>query len=102
MEETYDCGRFQALRFPCAHTIAICGNIWTEYAPYINNVYRLQCIRSMWSPEFQHIPNVSMWLPVSSMPFELVPNNDLRRVSKGRPNSTQIRNSMDIWKRHDQ
>ncbi|KAK5843006.1 hypothetical protein PVK06_005433 [Gossypium arboreum] len=101
-EETYDCKRFQTLQFSCAHTITACENILIEYAHYINDVYQLQHIRSVWSPEFPPIPNGSMWSLVSSALFELVPNKDLHHISKGHLNSTRIKNNMDIRERYNQ
>lgn len=38
-EGNYDCGRFQALQYLCAHAIAAYGHLRIYYAPYINNVY---------------------------------------------------------------
>ncbi|KAK5771458.1 hypothetical protein PVK06_047662 [Gossypium arboreum] len=91
-----DCGRFQALWFSCAHVIFACGNLRIEYTPYINDVYKLECMHSVWSPEFPLVLDESMWLLVSSVPFELAPNRDMCCVSKGRPNSTRIRKNMDL------
>ncbi|KAH1122118.1 hypothetical protein J1N35_005278 [Gossypium stocksii] len=67
---TWDCRRFQALRFPSAHGIVTCGNVLIKYASYINDIYLLEWIHSVWSPEFLTIPDEIIWSSVSSAPYE--------------------------------
>ncbi|PPS16158.1 hypothetical protein GOBAR_AA04407 [Gossypium barbadense] len=99
---TCDCGRFQAFWFLCAHVIAACGNLRIEYMPYINDVYSLECMHRVWNLEFLLVLDKSTWLPVSSALLNLSPNMNLRHVSRGCPNTTWIRNNIDIQERDDQ
>ncbi|PPS08022.1 hypothetical protein GOBAR_AA12615 [Gossypium barbadense] len=93
---TCDCERFQALWFPCMPVIVVYMNLQIEYMLYINYVYRLKCMHSVWSFEFLTIPDERTWPPMSSMLYELSPNMNLCRVPKGRSNSTRICTYMDI------
>ncbi|PPR91099.1 hypothetical protein GOBAR_AA29572 [Gossypium barbadense] len=50
--------------------------------------------------EFPVLPDLSTW-EVPSTTFELVPDKGLRRNPKGRPQSSRIRNEMDIREKFD-
>ncbi|KAK5812236.1 hypothetical protein PVK06_027657 [Gossypium arboreum] len=60
-ERACDCEWFQVLWFPCAHLIIACGSLRIEYTPYINCVYRLWSMHSVWNPEFPSILDKSTW-----------------------------------------
>ena len=101
---TCDCGHFDALRFPCAHAIAACAQVRLDHMRFINDVYRLQNMYTVWNHEFPPVPDEKMWPSISSTPFRLAPNVSLRRKPKGRPKSSRIRNEMDDreWNDHIQ
>ncbi|PPR85181.1 hypothetical protein GOBAR_AA35506 [Gossypium barbadense] len=73
-----DCRRFQTLHYPCAHVVAACAK----------------------KNESPVLPDLSTW-EVPPTTFELVPNRGLRRNPRGRPQSSRIRNEMDIREKFD-
>ncbi|XP_017624984.1 uncharacterized protein LOC108468613 [Gossypium arboreum] len=93
---TCDCGRFDALRYPCAHVIATCQNLRLDPMSYVDDVYKLEYMYNVWRHIFPPVPDERKWPSVSLAPFKLLPDKELRRKPKGRPCSTRIRNNMDI------
>ncbi|PPR98843.1 hypothetical protein GOBAR_AA21823 [Gossypium barbadense] len=45
---TCDCGRFDTLRYPCAHVIAACQNLRLDPMSYVDDVYKLENMYNMW------------------------------------------------------
>ncbi|KAK5839575.1 hypothetical protein PVK06_008378 [Gossypium arboreum] len=82
---TCDCGRFDVLRYPCAHVIAACQNLRLDPMSYVDE-------RHVFPPA----PDERKWSPVSLDPFKLLSDRELRRKPKGRPCSIRIRTNMDI------
>ncbi|PPS10219.1 hypothetical protein GOBAR_AA10434 [Gossypium barbadense] len=73
-----DCRRFQTLHYPCAHVMAACAK----------------------ENEFPVFPDLSTW-EVPQTTFEFIPDKGLRRNPRGRPQSSRIRNEMDIRLKSD-
>ncbi|KAK5794089.1 hypothetical protein PVK06_035290 [Gossypium arboreum] len=101
-QRTYGCGRFDTLCFPCTHAIVAYSSVRLDHMSFVDEVYKLEHLYNVWNYEFPPILNESMWPLVSSTPFKLLPNTSLRRKPKGRPNSTMISDSMNIWERTNQ
>ncbi|KAK5838785.1 hypothetical protein PVK06_007523 [Gossypium arboreum] len=97
-----NCGRFQALRFPCAYVIVTCAYVQIVYTLYINDVYKLEHMANVWRPEFPLVLDESMWSPMSSALFKLAPNMNLSHVPRGRPTSIWIGTNMVVWERDKQ
>ncbi|KAK5819784.1 hypothetical protein PVK06_024807 [Gossypium arboreum] len=93
---TCDCGRFDTLRYPCAHVIVACQNLRLDPMSYVDDVYKLEYMYNMWRHIFPLVPNERKWPSVLLAPFKLLPDRELRRKPKGRPCSTRICNNMDI------
>ncbi|MFQ6656028.1 hypothetical protein Gotur_026309, partial [Gossypium turneri] len=93
---TCDCGKFDALRYPCAHVIAACQKLRLDPMSYVDEVYKLENMYNVWRHVFPPVPDERKWLPVSLSPFKLLPDRELHRKQKGQPCSTRIRNNMDI------
>ncbi|XP_040940151.1 uncharacterized protein [Gossypium hirsutum] len=95
-----DCRRFQTLHYPCAHVVAACAKVSLNVDQFIDEVYTLERTLRVWENEFPVLPDLSTW-EVPPTTFELVPDKGLRRNPKGRPQSSRIRNEMDIREKSD-
>ncbi|PPS12816.1 hypothetical protein GOBAR_AA07818 [Gossypium barbadense] len=73
-----DCRRFQTLHYPCAHFVAVCAK----------------------ENEFPVLPDLSTW-EVPPKTFELIPDRGLRRNPRSHPQSSRIRNEIDIREKFD-
>ncbi|PPR97341.1 hypothetical protein GOBAR_AA23334 [Gossypium barbadense] len=49
---TCDCGMFDALHYPCAHTIATCQNLRLDLMSYVNEVYKIEYMYNVWRHVF--------------------------------------------------
>ncbi|PPR94799.1 hypothetical protein GOBAR_AA25869 [Gossypium barbadense] len=87
---TCDCGRFDALRYPCAHVIAACQNLRLDPMSYVDEVYNIEYMYNVWRHVFPPVPDEHKWSSVSLALFKLLSDKDLRRKPKGRPCSTRI------------
>ncbi|PPE00050.1 hypothetical protein GOBAR_DD02942 [Gossypium barbadense] len=90
-----ECGIFQTLRYPCAHVHAACVRANLNVEQFIDEIYTLQHALRLWGNEFPVMSDVSNW-KVPPPAFEMVPGRSLRRHPKGRPQSSRIRNDMDV------
>ncbi|KAK5775756.1 hypothetical protein PVK06_043695 [Gossypium arboreum] len=95
-----DCKRFQTLHYPCAHVIAACAKVSLNVDQFIDEVYTLERTLRVWENKFPVLPDLSTW-EVPPTTIELVPNKGLRRNPKGHPQSSRIRNEMDIREKSD-
>ncbi|XP_016747433.1 uncharacterized protein [Gossypium hirsutum] len=95
-----DCRRFQTLYFPCAHVVEACAKVGLNVEQFIDEVYTIKRTLRVWENEFPVLPDLSTW-EVPPTTFELVPDIRLRRNLKGRPQSSRIRNEMDIREKSD-
>ncbi|PPR87025.1 hypothetical protein GOBAR_AA33663 [Gossypium barbadense] len=95
-----DCRRFQTLHYPCAHVVAACAKVSLNVDQFIDEVYTLERTLRVWENELPILPDVSTW-EVPSTTFELFPDKGLRRNPKGRPQSSRIRNEMEIREKSD-
>ncbi|PPS17243.1 hypothetical protein GOBAR_AA03334 [Gossypium barbadense] len=87
---TCDCGRFDALRYPCAHIITACQSLRLDPMSYVDEVYKLETTYNVWRHVFLPVSNERKWPLASLAPFKLLPDRELRRKPKGRPCSTRI------------
>ncbi|KAH1108397.1 hypothetical protein J1N35_012165 [Gossypium stocksii] len=78
-QRTCDCERFNALHFPCAHTIVTCSNQCLNHMSFVDKVYRVKHMYNVWRNVFPLVPNERMWPSVSSAPFKMLPDRLLRR-----------------------
>ncbi|PPS09638.1 hypothetical protein GOBAR_AA11006 [Gossypium barbadense] len=92
-----ECGIFQTLRYPCAHVHAACARANLNVEQFIDKIYTLQRTLCIWGNKFLIMSDVSNW-EVPPPAFEMVPDRSLCRHLKGRPQSTRIRNDMDVRK----
>ncbi|PPR90970.1 hypothetical protein GOBAR_AA29702 [Gossypium barbadense] len=76
------------------HTFA-CARANLNVELFIDEIYTLERTLCIWGNEFPVMPDVSN-LEVPPPAFEMVPDRSLRRNPKGRPQSTRIRNDMDV------
>ncbi|PPD97648.1 hypothetical protein GOBAR_DD05327 [Gossypium barbadense] len=90
-----ECRRFETLHYPSAHVVAACAKVNLDAEQYVDDVYTLERTLRIWENEFPVLPNLSTW-EVPPMTFELLPDRGLRRNPRGRPQSSRIRNKMDI------
>ena len=88
-----DCGYFQALHYPCRHVLAACAYARLDWTRYVDDVYRMQNVFSVYRMEFAAIANENYWPPYSGP--RIRPDPNLRRAIEGCPVSTRIRNEMD-------
>ncbi|PPR80242.1 hypothetical protein GOBAR_AA40476 [Gossypium barbadense] len=95
-----DCRRFQTLHYPCAHVVAACTKVSLNVDQFIDEVYTLEHTLRVWENEFPVFPDLSIW-EVSPTTFELVLDKGLHRNSKGCPQSSRIRNEIDIREKSD-
>ncbi|KAK5824919.1 hypothetical protein PVK06_019708 [Gossypium arboreum] len=95
-----DCRRFQTLHYPCAHVVAACAKVSLNVDQFIDEVYTLERTLRVWENEFPVLPDLSTW-EIPQTTFELIPNKGLRRNPRGRPQSSRIRNEMDIREKSD-
>ncbi|PPR81737.1 hypothetical protein GOBAR_AA38973 [Gossypium barbadense] len=80
---TSDCGRFDALRYPCAYVIAACQNLRLNPMSYVDEVYKIEYMYNVWRHVFLPVPDKCKWPSVSLAPFKLLLDRDLRRKPKG-------------------
>ncbi|PPD99274.1 hypothetical protein GOBAR_DD03707 [Gossypium barbadense] len=97
----YECRKFETLHYPCAHVVAVCVRVNLDAEQYVDDVYTLKRTLRVWENEFLVLPDLSTWevLPIT---FELLPDRGLRRNPRGRPQSSRIRNEMDIREKSDE
>ncbi|PPR88308.1 hypothetical protein GOBAR_AA32384 [Gossypium barbadense] len=67
---------------------------------FIDDVYTLERTLCVWENEFLVLPDLSTW-EVPPTTFKLVPDRGLPRNPRGRPQSTRIRNEMDVREKSD-
>ncbi|PPD89215.1 hypothetical protein GOBAR_DD13859 [Gossypium barbadense] len=95
-----ECRRFETLHYPCAYVVATCAKINVNIEQYVDDVYTLERTLRVWENEFPVLPDLSTWeVPLTT--FELLPDRELRRNPRGRPQSSRIRNEMDIREKSD-
>ncbi|KAL1066574.1 hypothetical protein V6Z11_D12G070600 [Gossypium hirsutum] len=90
-----ECEIFQTLH-PCAHVYAACARANLNVEQFIDEIYTLQRTLRIWGNEFSVMPNVSNW-EVPPLAFKMVLGRSLRKHPKCQPQSTRIRNDMDVW-----
>ncbi|KAH1045983.1 hypothetical protein J1N35_036767 [Gossypium stocksii] len=78
-----------------------CAKVLLNVDQFIDEVYTLERTLCVWENEFPVLPDLSTW-EVPRMNFELIPDNGLRRNPKSRPQSSRIRNEMDIREKSDE
>ena len=88
-----DCGKFQALHLPCSHVIAACSSFHHDYTTLIPAVFKNESVYSIYNTAFKVVQDKSYWPPYDGP--VLCHNPNMRRLKKGRPNSTRIRTEMD-------
>ncbi|XP_052485223.1 uncharacterized protein LOC128040496 [Gossypium raimondii] len=95
-----ECRRFKTFHYPCAHVVAACAKVNVNVEQYADDVYMLERTLRVWENEFPVLPDLSTWeVPLTT--FELLPDRGLRRNPGGRPQSSRIRNKMDIKEKSD-
>ncbi|PPR82756.1 hypothetical protein GOBAR_AA37958 [Gossypium barbadense] len=77
-----------------------CTKVSLNVEHFIDEVYTIAYTLRVWENEFPVLPDLSTW-EVPPTTFELVPDKGLRRNPKGRPQSSRIRNEMDIREKSD-
>ncbi|XP_012468727.1 uncharacterized protein LOC105786795 [Gossypium raimondii] len=82
-----ECRRFETLHYPCAHVMAAYAKVNLDVEQYVDDVYTLERTLRVWE--------------VPPTTFELLPDRGLRRNPRGRPQSSRIRNEMDIREKSD-
>ncbi|PPR93259.1 hypothetical protein GOBAR_AA27409 [Gossypium barbadense] len=90
-----DCRRFQTLHYPCAYVVTAYVKVNLNVEQFVNDMYTLEHTLRVWENEFPVLPDLSTW-EVPSTTFELVPDRGLCRNPKGHPQSSRIRNEIDI------
>ncbi|KAK5776685.1 hypothetical protein PVK06_044646 [Gossypium arboreum] len=95
-----DCRRFQTLHYPCAHVVAACAKVNLNVEQFVDDVYTLERTLRVWENEFPVLPDLSTW-EVPPTTFKLVPDRGLCRNPRGHPQSSKIRNEMDIREKSD-
>ncbi|PPD72697.1 hypothetical protein GOBAR_DD30399 [Gossypium barbadense] len=83
----------------CA-VVAACAKVNLNVEQYVDDVYKLERTLRVWENEFLVLPDLSTW-EAPSTTFELILDKRLRRNPSGRPQSSRIRNEMDIRKKSD-
>ncbi|XP_073223545.1 uncharacterized protein [Cicer arietinum] len=88
------CGKFRAIHVPCSHVITACFYARQNYLVLLPDVYRIVNVFNIYKEEFLPIPNERYWPTYEG--GTLYHNSQMRRIKKGRPNSTRIRTQMDV------
>ncbi|KAK5793339.1 hypothetical protein PVK06_034482 [Gossypium arboreum] len=92
--------RFRTLHYPCAHVVATSAKVNFNVEQFFDNVYTLERTLHVWENKFPVLPVLSTWeVPLTA--FELVLDRGLHRNPRGRPQSSKIRNEMDIREKFD-
>ncbi|KAK5785500.1 hypothetical protein PVK06_040091 [Gossypium arboreum] len=92
--KTCDCGTFDALRYPCAHAIVACQNLHLDPMRYVNEVYKIENMYSVWRHVFPPVLDKRKWPSVSLAPFKLLPDRELHRKPKGVDDDYALDNSL--------
>ncbi|XP_055961213.1 uncharacterized protein LOC126674857 [Mercurialis annua] len=92
------CGKFQQLKVPCSHAMAVCLKENLNPHDYIGSHYRNQNAIQAWSHVFHSLRDRERWIKPNDLPF--VPNPGWAR-KKGRPVNQRFRNEMDQTYRED-
>ncbi|XP_029154665.1 uncharacterized protein [Arachis hypogaea] len=90
---TCDCGYFQALHYPCCHSIACCAQSRLDWATYVHEVYTMSKVFSVYRMGFLPPIPESLWPPYANP--TIIPDPNMRRDREGRLRSTRIHNTMD-------
>ncbi|XP_025617129.1 uncharacterized protein [Arachis hypogaea] len=86
--KTCDCGYFQALHFPCPHTLACCAYSRLTWQPYVHQVYRLSSVFGVYQMGFTPLIPEGFWPPYAGP--TVIPDPNMRRAREGRPRSTRF------------
>ncbi|AES88467.1 hypothetical protein MTR_4g055480 [Medicago truncatula] len=78
---------------PCSHVIAACSSFHHDYTTLIPTVLKNESVYSIYNTTFKVVHDKSYWPPYDG-PL-LCHNPNMRRLKKGRLNSTRIRTEMD-------
>jgi hypothetical protein len=89
-----DCGKFQALHLPCSHVIAACSSFRHDYRTLIPAVFTNESVYAIYNTRFEVVQDKSYWPPHEGP--KLCHDPTMRRLKKGRPNSTRILTEMDV------
>ncbi|MED6124547.1 hypothetical protein PIB30_059949 [Stylosanthes scabra] len=58
---TCDCGEFQLLHYPCRHALASCAIATMEWGQFVDPVYSMHSVFSVYRADFPPIPDESFW-----------------------------------------
>jgi len=58
-----DCGKYQALHFPCYHVIVTCSSFHHDNTSLIPYVFKSECVYAIYNTTFKVIHNKSYWPP---------------------------------------
>ncbi|PPD84571.1 hypothetical protein GOBAR_DD18499 [Gossypium barbadense] len=95
-----ECRRFETVHYPYAHVVVASAKVNLDVEQYVDDVYTLERTLRAWENEFPVLPDLSTW-EVPPKTFELLPDRGLQRNPRGRPQSSRIRNEMDIREKSD-
>nr|POF11065.1 hypothetical protein CFP56_76579 [Quercus suber] len=90
---TCTCGKWEALKIPCSHVIAICAKHKHDAQQFIDPCYSVSHRYHTYEPVFQPLKDRLAW-PDPEETRVVMPNPRLIR-KKGQPKSTRICNEMD-------
>ncbi|PPD99080.1 hypothetical protein GOBAR_DD03888 [Gossypium barbadense] len=96
----YECRKFETLHYPCAHVMAAYAKVNLDAEQYVDDVYTLERTLRVWENEFPILLDLSTW-EVPPITFELLPDRGLRRNPRSCPQSSRIRNEMNITEKSD-
>ncbi|MED6151493.1 hypothetical protein PIB30_083012 [Stylosanthes scabra] len=94
--EGYDVRSFRVHLNQRKHALAACAVTGIEWGRYVDPMYRIQFVFSVYQMELPPILDEQYWPPWHRTVVR--PNPSMRQKKWGRPMSTRIRNGMDIVK----
>ncbi|PPD83181.1 hypothetical protein GOBAR_DD19895 [Gossypium barbadense] len=95
-----ECRTFETLHYPYAHVVAVYAKVNLTVEQYVDDLYTLERTLRVWENEFPVLSDLST-LEVPPTTFELLPDRGLRRNPRGHPQSSRIRNEMNIREKSD-
>ncbi|KAK9284588.1 hypothetical protein L1049_023764 [Liquidambar formosana] len=92
---TCTCGKLEIFKIPCSHIFAAAARVETTWLPFVASEYKMEVYMRVWDTKFEPIKHPNYWPEYKGR--TLLPlSTRLRPPKRGRPESTRIRNEMDV------
>ncbi|KAK9292008.1 hypothetical protein L1049_019961 [Liquidambar formosana] len=92
---TCTCGKLEIFKIPCSHIFAAAAHVEITWLPFVTSEYKMEVYMRVWDTKFEPIKHPDYWPEYKGR--TLLPlSTRLRPPKRGRPESTRIRNEMDV------